>query len=83
MKYANVFKVSNELIEDDIKSLSLYTKHQNNYFKRTLLKKSIRLLNAVVELFDQDGDNFVQNNVTVRIRYDGYKIPRIIKNRLL
>lgn len=80
MKYETVFKVSKALIQEDTASLLIYTKNQGNYFKRKLLKKSIRLLNDVVELLDQGSIN--QNKVTVSIKFDGYKVPRIIKHKL-
>lgn len=45
-------------------------------------RKSFRVFNKVVTLSDSHADNFIRNEVTARIEFDVYKMPRIVKRLL-
>lgn len=51
--------------------------------KNELRGESLRLFFKEVQFFEQNGDNFIKNEVTVRATFLGYKVPRFIKLMLL
>lgn len=79
MKDVIYFKVSKELGTD-----LLAKKVRSEYIirKEQLLLKSKRAINPIVTLYDQDGDSFIKNELTVVIKYQAFKIPRIVKQLL-
>lgn len=79
MKMADYYNVSKEMLTDHGSLAEHYKAHFQKVKRRLLQKKSLRIFNPIVELFDQHGDNFMRNLITCRTEFDGYKVPRIIK----
>lgn len=80
MKYAIVHKMPMELPDDTaVKIVSRIVRDK----RRDVLKsKSLRLINPDT-MVGLDGDDFVKARKTVRVRFDAYKVSRIIKRHLL
>lgn len=81
MKYATYNKVTNEALKD-FKLMEFFLINEVKRVKVSNLLKSIRLMNPVIEI-GYNGDDFIKNTQTMVIRFDAYKVPRIIKNSLL
>lgn len=79
MRYEAFITVPNYFEEDYVKGLVVKLHKSERLAK---LKKGVRIFFVdVMSAFN--GDDFVKDQYTVRIRYNGYRIPRIIKNHLL
>lgn len=80
MRVATIFKVPNCIL-DDTKAMTVEILSQKEDVFIEYLQKSIRVMNPVVQIA-QCGDDIVKDISSILIRFDGYKIPRIIKKRL-
>lgn len=82
MNYIHFWKFSRTMLNDNNFAQSVFPKMVKNVWNREL-KRSYLWKPHEVGFFEQDGDNFVKNLVTVRIQGEMYKIPRIAKRRYL
>ncbi len=83
MRYGIFSKMSKMLVNHYPEYVSKYLASRTKKEKIKSLNKGFRLLNPVVRLSGEDGDNFRKNLVTALIEFDRIKIPRIAKLRLM
>lgn len=67
---------------NDTATAALCVKRTIYKAKRSVWQRSLRLLNPVITFSDQNEDDFVRNLVTIRVDFDAYKMPRIVKRML-
>ena len=82
MNYAIFFKLSKPLL-DRTDIVDGFIKYQIKKYYIRELKGGFRIMNFVINFYDQNSDCFVKNIVNVKIDCSRYKIPRIIKKLLL
>lgn len=80
MKYASFIRMPKKIAED-APMAAMLIKHDISKRKKKLLKESVRLMNPEVQM-GIDGDDFIKERITIKIGFDAYRIPRIIKNKL-
>lgn len=80
MRYAIFQKVSAKMdvAQIDVLHKRLIKKHQQDK-----LNTGQRLLYIDTKVYDQDGDNFVRQLLTIVSEFDMYKIPRFVKHFIL
>lgn len=80
MSYAFLHKVPLELPDETVIKIVCGLISRNK--KQSLLKKSLRLMNGFVQVAFY-GQDFMMARKTVKVSFDPYKVPRIIKSYLL
>lgn len=78
MRISTYFKLNSDFLKDP-EAFRQSIIHGMQAAITKYLKKSIVLKNRVVEC-GYDGEDFINDNVTVLVRFKGFKVPRIIKN---
>jgi hypothetical protein len=82
MRMAFNTRISKEWLSDQEDLTAIVSNSFKLEKRRLLTRKSIRVFNLQFQLFEQDRDNIVRNLITCVFRFDGYKVPRIVKKLL-
>ena len=80
MRFNTIIRFNNSTDKSEVLKTIVSISNEN---KIRNLKKGIRLMNGNVTMAVADGNDFVQDKFTTLIKFDTYKIPRIISGYIL
>ena len=80
MRFNTIIRFNNNTDKSEVLKTIVSISNEN---KIRNLKKGIRLMNGNVTMAVADGNDFVEDKFTTLIKFDTYKIPRIISGYIL
>ena len=80
MRFNTIIRFNNNTDKSEVMKTIVSISNEN---KIRNLKKGIRLMNGNVTMAVADGNDFVEDKFTTLIKFDTYKIPRIISGYIL
>ena len=80
MRFNTIIRFNNSTDKSEVLKTIVSISNEN---KIRNLKKGIRLMNGNVTMAVADGNDFVEDKFTTLIKFDTYKIPRIISGYIL